>query len=43
MWNLQNILVYLALLAALIYLAKKYFFKKKKRSSSGCESDCNCH
>jgi len=43
MWNLQNILVYLALLTALIYLVKKYFFKKKNRSSSGCESDCNCH
>ena len=44
MWNLQNILVYLTLLAAVVYLIKKFFLKKKKGPSSACgETDCKCH
>ena len=38
---MQEILVYIALAAALAYLVKRFFFKKKK-STSGCDSDCNC-
>lgn len=37
---LQTVLVYAALIVALVFLAKKFFFKK--RNGSGCDSDCGC-
>jgi len=45
---LQQILVYLALGAALFYLAWKFILpasvkKSKKASSGNCDTDCNCH
>ncbi|RIH65052.1 FeoB-associated Cys-rich membrane protein [Mariniphaga sediminis] len=43
MWELQNILVYLIVLAALAYLVKKFFLKKKRNSHSGCDTNCGCH
>jgi len=38
---MQDILIYVALGAALIYLGRKFFFRKRK-SGNGCDSDCNC-
>ncbi len=38
---LQNILVYAAVLLAILFLVKKYFFKTKKHGGD-CDSDCNC-
>jgi hypothetical protein len=38
---MQEILVYMALAAALVYLVKRFFIKKKK-SENGCDSDCGC-
>jgi hypothetical protein len=43
MWELQNILVYLIVLAAVVDLVKKFFLKKKKNSAPGCDSGCDCH
>ncbi|WP_083578264.1 FeoB-associated Cys-rich membrane protein [Tangfeifania diversioriginum] len=43
MWELQNILVYLIVLAAVVYLVKKIFMKKKKQNAAGCDSGCGCH
>ncbi|NLP57783.1 FeoB-associated Cys-rich membrane protein [Lutibacter sp. B1] len=36
---MQQILVYIALVIAIIFLVKKYFFTKKKGS---CGTNCNC-
>jgi len=38
---MQEILVYIALAAALVYLGRRFLFKKKK-SKNDCDSDCNC-
>lgn len=38
---MQEILVYIALAAALVYLVKRFFFKKRK-NKTGCDSDCGC-
>jgi len=43
MWEFQNILVYLIVLAAVVYLVKKFFLKKKNRNAAGCDSGCGCH
>ncbi|WP_372947834.1 FeoB-associated Cys-rich membrane protein [Mariniphaga sp.] len=43
MWELQNILVYIIVLAALFFLVKKFILKKKKPNAKGCDSACNCH
>ncbi|WP_208111790.1 FeoB-associated Cys-rich membrane protein [Sunxiuqinia elliptica] len=41
--NLQDILAYLAVITAVIFLIRKFFFNKKK-SDSGCGgTDCGCH
>ncbi len=40
--DLQNILVYLIVLGALLFLVKKFILTKKKRNSAGCASDCGC-
>ncbi|MGA9269568.1 MAG: FeoB-associated Cys-rich membrane protein [Lutimonas sp.] len=37
---MQEVLVYIALAAALVYLGRKFFFRKKKKD--GCDTDCNC-
>jgi hypothetical protein len=39
---LQEILAYITLGIAVIFLFKKFFFKKKK-SDKSCGDDCNCH
>ena len=38
---MQEVLVYIALAAALLFLGRKFFFKKKK-NKTGCDTDCNC-
>lgn len=44
METVQDILVYLAVVAAVFFLVRKYFFKKKKKGNSFCgENDCGCH
>ena len=37
----QEIITYVILTAAIIYLFKKYVFKGKKKD--GCDTDCGCH
>lgn len=37
---MQEILVYIALAVAIIFLVKKYFFKTKKKGY--CDKDCGC-
>ncbi|MDN3642631.1 FeoB-associated Cys-rich membrane protein [Lutimonas halocynthiae] len=37
----QEILVYAAVILALLFLFKKYIFKTKKKGGD-CDSDCNC-
>lgn len=38
---MQDILVYIALGLAIVFLGKKYFFKKAKKNGN-CDKDCNC-
>ncbi len=38
---MQQILVYIVLALAILFLVRKYFFKPKKKSG-GCDTDCNC-
>jgi len=37
---MQEILVYISLVVALIYLGKKFFFSKKNKKD--CGGDCSC-
>jgi hypothetical protein len=37
---MQDILVYIALGLAIVFLIKTYFFKSKKNGN--CNSNCNC-
>lgn len=39
---IQEILSYLILGIAVVFLVKKFFFKKKK-TDNNCGEDCNCH
>jgi flagellar biogenesis protein FliO len=41
--NLQEILVYIALIVAVTFLFKKFFFKKKKSNKNCGNDDCACH
>ena len=44
MWELQNIIVYLIVLAALVFVEKKLFLKIISYNSAGCETGCgSCH
>ena len=44
MWNFQNIVVYIIVLAAVLWLIKKFFWKKKNSFSADCgKADCDCH
>ncbi len=38
---MQEILVYIALTLAVIFLIGKYFFKSDKKKG-GCDTDCKC-
>lgn len=38
--DLQEILVYIILGVAIVFLAKKFFFKTK--SKKNCDTDCGC-
>lgn len=38
---MQEVLVYIALAIALLYLGRKFFFKKKGKKD-GCDTNCNC-
>lgn len=41
---LQDILAYITLGIAVVFLFKKFFFKKRtKKSDKNCGDDCNCH
>ncbi|MDO1502295.1 FeoB-associated Cys-rich membrane protein [Winogradskyella maritima] len=42
---LQNILVFLAISASMVYLVRKFIWKPKKKSASGScgTDDCGCH
>ncbi|AZJ33120.1 FeoB-associated Cys-rich membrane protein [Tenacibaculum sp. Mcav3-52] len=37
---MQEVLTYLVVCGAVIFLVKKFFFKPKKNSS--CDTNCNC-
>lgn len=37
---MQQVLVYIALVLALLFLLKKFFFSNKKKK--GCNTDCDC-
>jgi uncharacterized membrane protein YuzA (DUF378 family) len=39
----QDILAYITLGIAVVFLFKKFFLKKKKKSDKNCGDDCNCH
>ena len=41
----QNILVFSALVIALVFLVKKFIWSPKKKSTKGCGTDdgCGCH
>ncbi|MFP9097651.1 FeoB-associated Cys-rich membrane protein [Flavobacterium sp. RHBU_24] len=39
--NIQDIITYTLVIAAVAFLVKKFFFKKKK--AAGCGDDCGCH
>ena len=39
---IQEILSFITLGIAVVFLSKKFFFKRKKRDSN-CGDDCNCH
>ena len=39
---IQNILTYITLGIAVVFLVKKFFFEKKK-TDKNCGEDCNCH
>ena len=43
MENTQEILVYISVFLAVIFLAKKYFYKPKKTTKSCGKDDCGCH
>ncbi|WP_405609901.1 FeoB-associated Cys-rich membrane protein [Polaribacter sp. Asnod1-A03] len=38
---MQEIIIYILLFLAIVYLVKKYFFRSKKKSN--CGTDCGCH
>lgn len=38
---MQETLVYIAVIIALLFLVKKYFFKSKKKNGD-CDTDCKC-
>jgi len=38
----QEILAYITLGIAVVYLVRRFFFKKKK-TDKNCGDDCNCH
>lgn len=38
---MQEILVYIALAAALFYLGRRFLFKNKKKKKD-CDTNCNC-
>jgi len=40
---LQEILVFITVIAAIVFLAKKYFFKKKATDKSCGQGSCGCH
>lgn len=40
---IQEILAFLALGVALLFLVKKFFFKKKKSNKNCGDNDCGCH
>lgn len=37
----QEIIIYILLGAAIVYLFRKFIFKGKKKSN--CDTDCGCH
>ncbi|TRX23646.1 FeoB-associated Cys-rich membrane protein [Flavobacterium franklandianum] len=39
--NFQEILTYVTLVIAVVFLVRKFFFKKKK-TDKNCGEDCNC-
>ncbi|AWM13484.1 FeoB-associated Cys-rich membrane protein [Flavobacterium sp. NRK F10] len=40
---MQQILVYITVAFALIFLIRKFFWRKKTKKSNSCGEDCNCH
>ncbi|MCG6186368.1 FeoB-associated Cys-rich membrane protein [Maribellus maritimus] len=44
MLDFQNIIVYIVVLASVVWLFRKFFWKKRKNSSSECgNAGCSCH
>jgi hypothetical protein len=39
--DIQDIIAYVLVIAAAVFLVKKFFFKKKAKA--GCGNDCGCH
>ena len=38
---IQEILVYVGLLLAVVFLVRKFFYNPKKKGGN-CDTDCNC-
>ena len=43
MMDLQQIVAFVILFAAIVFLVKKFFWKKKKDSNCGNGDDCGCN
>ncbi|MFV0592736.1 MAG: FeoB-associated Cys-rich membrane protein [Draconibacterium sp.] len=44
MWEFQNIVVYIVVLSAVLWLVKKLFWKKRGNHSGTCgNTECGCH
>ncbi len=40
--DIQDIITYVILIAAVAFLAKKFFFKKKNKKGCGSDHNCKC-
>jgi hypothetical protein len=39
---MQDVIVYILVVMAVVFLMKKYVFSSKKKGKS-CDTDCGCH
>jgi hypothetical protein len=41
--NIQEILAFIVLFAAIFFLVKKFFWNKKGKKGCGTDDNCGCH
>jgi len=41
--DVQSIIAYILVIAAVFFLAKKFFWKKRKKAGNCGSDDCGCH